>query len=53
MPARPSESVDGMLERFRLGEYRDKPAGVLPEGVRKLARYRHGDGGKADDSAAR
>ena len=28
--------TDEMLERFGLGAYRDKPAGVLPEGVRKL-----------------
>ena len=28
--------ADEMLERFGLGAYRDKPAGVLPEGVRKL-----------------
>src|SRR3977135_2798149 len=32
----PQEAVDGMLERFRLTEYRDKLAGVLPEGIRKL-----------------
>ena len=28
--------TDEMLERFGLSAYRDKPAGVLPEGVRKL-----------------
>ncbi|MGC2517487.1 MAG: ABC transporter ATP-binding protein [Burkholderiales bacterium] len=28
--------TDEILERFGLSEYRDKPAGVLPEGVRKL-----------------
>ena len=32
----PEQAVDSMLERFGLGGYRDKPAGVLPEGVRKL-----------------
>ncbi|HEX4986688.1 MAG TPA: ABC transporter ATP-binding protein [Burkholderiales bacterium] len=32
----PHEAVEGMLERFGLAEYRNKPAGVLPEGVRKL-----------------
>jgi branched-chain amino acid transport system ATP-binding protein len=32
----PQEAVDTMLARFRLTDYRDKPAGVLPEGVRKL-----------------
>ncbi len=32
----PREAVDTMLERFGLGAYRNKPAGVLPEGVRKL-----------------
>src|SRR5258706_6308920 len=32
----PGEAVDGMLERFGLTEYRDKLAGVLPEGIRKL-----------------
>jgi branched-chain amino acid transport system ATP-binding protein len=35
-----SESVDAVadetLARFRLTEYRDKPVGILPEGVRKL-----------------
>lgn len=30
------EAVESMLERFGLGEYRDRAAGVLPEGVRKL-----------------
>jgi branched-chain amino acid transport system ATP-binding protein len=29
-------SVEEMLERFHLTVYRDKPAGVLPEGIRKL-----------------
>ena len=28
--------TDEVLARFGLGDYRDKPAGVLPEGVRKL-----------------
>jgi branched-chain amino acid transport system ATP-binding protein len=28
--------TDEMLERFGLTAYRDKPAGVLPEGIRKL-----------------
>ena len=32
----PGETVDSILERFDLMGYRDKPAGVLPEGVRKL-----------------
>jgi branched-chain amino acid transport system ATP-binding protein len=32
----PGETVDSILERFNLTGYRDKPAGVLPEGVRKL-----------------
>jgi branched-chain amino acid transport system ATP-binding protein len=32
----PGEAVDTMLERFKLTDYRDKAAGVLPEGVRKL-----------------
>ncbi|MGH8678061.1 MAG: ABC transporter ATP-binding protein [Burkholderiales bacterium] len=32
----PREAVESMLERFRLDAYRDQPAGVLPEGVRKL-----------------
>jgi branched-chain amino acid transport system ATP-binding protein len=30
------KSVDEMLQRFNLDAYRDKAAGVLPEGVRKL-----------------
>jgi branched-chain amino acid transport system ATP-binding protein len=30
------EAADTMLERFGLDAYRDKSAGVLPEGVRKL-----------------
>lgn len=32
----PERVAAEMIERFRLGEYRDAPAGVLPEGVRKL-----------------
>jgi branched-chain amino acid transport system ATP-binding protein len=28
--------VDSILERFNLTDYRNRPAGVLPEGVRKL-----------------
>ena len=32
----PGETVDSILERFNLTGYRDRPAGVLPEGVRKL-----------------
>ena len=28
--------TDDILERFGLDAHRDKPAGVLPEGVRKL-----------------
>ena len=32
----PQKTVGIMIERFGLGAYRDKPAGVLPEGVRKL-----------------
>jgi branched-chain amino acid transport system ATP-binding protein len=32
----PAEAVEAMLERFGLGEYRDREAGLLPEGVRKL-----------------
>jgi branched-chain amino acid transport system ATP-binding protein len=32
----PEEVADETLERFRLGAYRDEPAGALPEGVRKL-----------------
>lgn len=33
----PPEAVaEEMLERFRLREYRDAPASILPEGVRKL-----------------
>ncbi len=34
--ARPEAVADEMLERFHLREYRDEPASVLPEGVRKL-----------------
>jgi branched-chain amino acid transport system ATP-binding protein len=32
----PEESATTMLERFDLGPYRDRAAGLLPEGVRKL-----------------
>jgi len=32
----PEQVAGETLERFRLGEYRDAPAGALPEGVRKL-----------------
>jgi len=32
----PEAVADEMLSRFRLSEYRDEPASVLPEGVRKL-----------------
>jgi branched-chain amino acid transport system ATP-binding protein len=32
----PAQAVETMLERFGLAAYRDKPASVLPEGVRKL-----------------
>jgi branched-chain amino acid transport system ATP-binding protein len=35
-PARAGAATDEMLERFGLGGYRDRPAGQLPEGVRKL-----------------
>ncbi len=31
-----ADAAEALLERFDLGEFRDKPAGVLPEGVRKL-----------------
>jgi branched-chain amino acid transport system ATP-binding protein len=34
--ARPESIADETLERFHLREYRDEPASVLPEGVRKL-----------------
>ncbi|HQR29592.1 MAG TPA: ABC transporter ATP-binding protein [Anaeromyxobacteraceae bacterium] len=34
--ARPEQVADEMLERFHLGAYRDEPASVLPEGMRKL-----------------
>jgi branched-chain amino acid transport system ATP-binding protein len=34
--ARPESVADETLERFHLREYRDEPASVLPEGVRKL-----------------
>lgn len=30
------DAAELMLERFDLGRFRDKPAGVLPEGIRKL-----------------
>ncbi len=33
---RPEEVATEMLERFRLGSWRDAPASVLPEGIRKL-----------------
>jgi branched-chain amino acid transport system ATP-binding protein len=32
----PAQVAEEMLERFHLGPYRDEPAGVLPEGLRKL-----------------
>ena len=32
----PEDVADEMLDKFRLSEYRDAPASVLPEGVRKL-----------------
>jgi branched-chain amino acid transport system ATP-binding protein len=32
----PEEAVASNLQRFRLEAYRDRPAGLLPEGVRKL-----------------
>jgi len=35
-PHRAGAATDEMLERFGLGGYRDRPAGLLPEGVRKL-----------------
>jgi branched-chain amino acid transport system ATP-binding protein len=35
-PERAGAATDEMLERFGLGAYRDRPAGLLPEGVRKL-----------------
>jgi branched-chain amino acid transport system ATP-binding protein len=35
-PERAGEATDEMLERFGLAAYRDRPAGLLPEGVRKL-----------------
>lgn len=31
-----AQAVENMLERFGLGEYRNREAGLLPEGVRKL-----------------
>ncbi len=34
--ARPETVAEEMLERFHLRAYRDEPASVLPEGVRKL-----------------
>ncbi|HEU4386050.1 MAG TPA: ABC transporter ATP-binding protein [Anaeromyxobacteraceae bacterium] len=33
---RPEQAADEVLERFRLGGWRDVPAGAMPEGVRKL-----------------
>ena len=33
---RPEEVAEEMLRRFRLADYHDAPASVLPEGVRKL-----------------
>ena len=33
---RPKEAADEVLARFRLGGWRDAPASVMPEGVRKL-----------------
>jgi branched-chain amino acid transport system ATP-binding protein len=33
---RVEEATDALLERFRLGEYAERPAGLLPEGIRKL-----------------
>jgi branched-chain amino acid transport system ATP-binding protein len=35
-PERAGGATDEMLERFGLAAYRDRPAGLLPEGVRKL-----------------
>lgn len=35
-PARVDEAADEAIERYGLAEYRTRPAGVLPEGVRKL-----------------
>jgi branched-chain amino acid transport system ATP-binding protein len=35
-PERAGAATDEMLERFGLGVYRERPAGLLPEGVRKL-----------------
>jgi branched-chain amino acid transport system ATP-binding protein len=35
-PERAGAATDEVLERFGLAAYRDRPAGVLPEGVRKL-----------------
>ena len=32
----PSEAVDAILDQFNLGGYRDRQAGLLPEGTRKL-----------------
>jgi len=34
--ATPEAAAEEMLARFRLGDYRDEPVSVLPEGVRKL-----------------
>jgi branched-chain amino acid transport system ATP-binding protein len=33
---RVAEATDALLERFQLGEYAERPAGLLPEGIRKL-----------------
>ncbi|HYQ81167.1 MAG TPA: ABC transporter ATP-binding protein [Anaeromyxobacteraceae bacterium] len=33
---RPEEAADEVLQRFRLAAWRDTPASVMPEGVRKL-----------------
>ena len=35
-PAGAAAATDEVLERFGLAAYRDRPAGILPEGVRKL-----------------
>ncbi len=32
----PTEAVDAIVDQFNLGAFRDKPAGLLPEGTRKL-----------------
>jgi branched-chain amino acid transport system ATP-binding protein len=33
---RVAEATDALLERFQLGAYAERPAGLLPEGIRKL-----------------